>query len=194
MFEKNKTQNAEKTLAVFFPGIGYHVDKPLLYYSRKLAKELGFECINISYGDMPENVKGNSKKKQEAFITAKKSVCKILDSVDFSKYERIIFISKSLGSILAADYDNTVIKINAEHVIFTPVQETIRYDVTKGIVFHGTADDWINTNDLIASCEKNRLELYLVDNADHSLETHDTLLNIKNLADIMKKLKEYFKQ
>ena len=25
--------------AVFFPGIGYHCDKPLLYYSRKLAQE-----------------------------------------------------------------------------------------------------------------------------------------------------------
>lgn len=23
-------------LAIFFPGIGYHTDKPLLYYSRKL--------------------------------------------------------------------------------------------------------------------------------------------------------------
>ena len=30
-------------LAVFFPGIGYHCDKPLLYYSRKLAQECGYE-------------------------------------------------------------------------------------------------------------------------------------------------------
>ena len=28
-----------KRLAVIFPGIGYHCDKPILYYSRKLAKE-----------------------------------------------------------------------------------------------------------------------------------------------------------
>ena len=30
-------------LVVFFPGIGYHCDKPLLYYSRKLAQEYGYE-------------------------------------------------------------------------------------------------------------------------------------------------------
>ena len=29
--------------AVFFPGIGYHCDKPLLYYSRKLSQECGYE-------------------------------------------------------------------------------------------------------------------------------------------------------
>ena len=32
-------------LAVFFPGIGYHCDKPLLYYSRKLVQEYGYEKI-----------------------------------------------------------------------------------------------------------------------------------------------------
>lgn len=30
-------------LAIYFPGIGYHCDKPLLYYSRSLARELGYQ-------------------------------------------------------------------------------------------------------------------------------------------------------
>lgn len=30
-------------MAVFFPGIGYHCDKPLLYYAQKLAAEKGYE-------------------------------------------------------------------------------------------------------------------------------------------------------
>lgn len=29
----------EKKIAVLFPGIGYHTDKPLLYYSKKLARK-----------------------------------------------------------------------------------------------------------------------------------------------------------
>ena len=28
----------ENKLAVIFPGIGYHTDKPLLYYGKKLVK------------------------------------------------------------------------------------------------------------------------------------------------------------
>ncbi len=30
------------TLAIIFPGMGYHKEKPLLYYSGKIAKALGF--------------------------------------------------------------------------------------------------------------------------------------------------------
>ena len=28
-----------KKLAVIFPGVGYHTDKPLLYYSKKIASQ-----------------------------------------------------------------------------------------------------------------------------------------------------------
>ena len=37
-----------KGLAVFFPGVGYHVDKPLLYYSRKIAAQLGYETADVT--------------------------------------------------------------------------------------------------------------------------------------------------
>ena len=37
-------------LAVFFPGIGYHCDKPLLYYAKKLTQQCRYEeCISLSY-------------------------------------------------------------------------------------------------------------------------------------------------
>ena len=46
----------EKRLAVIFPGVGYHVDKPLLYYSRKLAKEYGYEvAVQITVHFLPES-------------------------------------------------------------------------------------------------------------------------------------------
>ena len=34
-------ENNGKKIACLFPGIGYTCDKPLLYYSRMLLKELG---------------------------------------------------------------------------------------------------------------------------------------------------------
>ena len=54
--------------AVFFPGIGYHCDKPLLYYSRKLAQECGYEeTIALSYNYDGGNIRGNEEKMQQAF-------------------------------------------------------------------------------------------------------------------------------
>ena len=45
--------------AIIFPGIGYHTDKPLLYYSKKLAAESGYHVIEVSDAakkEMKENL------------------------------------------------------------------------------------------------------------------------------------------
>ena len=40
-------------LAVLFPGIGYHIDKPLLYYSAKLARARGYDLLAVQYPALP---------------------------------------------------------------------------------------------------------------------------------------------
>ena len=53
-------------IAVFFPGIGYHCDKPLLYYARKLVQEYGYEKIVMQeYSYNGKNIRGEKKKMQE---------------------------------------------------------------------------------------------------------------------------------
>ncbi len=177
-------------IAILFPGIGYHTDKPLLYFSKDLAAGLNYEYREVFYGEMPKAVKGDAGKKQEAFALARKQVKRQLDEMDFSQYETIIFISKSLGSILAADYADSH-KLDVRHIIFTPIQETLTLSIKKGIVFHGTKDNWINTEDLKKKCAKEGLRLYLIENADHSLETENTLTNIENIRIIMGQVKDY---
>ena len=46
-----------KKLAVIFPGIGYHVDKPLLHYSIRLAKQYGYDIKCVDYGELPAGIK-----------------------------------------------------------------------------------------------------------------------------------------
>ena len=61
---------ADKTapkLAVIFPGIGYTADKPLLYYTSRLARKHGYQIQTVSYGTLPENIKGDSAKMRQAF-------------------------------------------------------------------------------------------------------------------------------
>ena len=59
-----------KKAAVLFPGIGYHTDKPLLYYSKKIAAEHGYEIIEVPYGKFPKGVKGSREKMEKAFFSA----------------------------------------------------------------------------------------------------------------------------
>ena len=46
-----------KKTAVIFPGIGYHTEKPLLYYAKKLAKQSGYEITEVPYRDLFRDAK-----------------------------------------------------------------------------------------------------------------------------------------
>ena len=46
---------SDKKLAVIFPGIGYHTDKPLLYYSKKIARQHGYDIVELSFHDIDKD-------------------------------------------------------------------------------------------------------------------------------------------
>lgn len=180
----------KKKIAVLFPGIGYHTDKPLLYYSRKLAMERGYEIAEVKYGELPANVKGNVKKMLEAFNKALQYSKEQLDKIDFNVYDEVLFISKSVGTAVAAAYAKNN-KINARQIYYTPVAESFEVIGENGIVFHGTADPWVDTDIVRNECEKRNLPLYITENANHSMETGNVEKDIVIMEEIMKKTAEY---
>lgn len=107
-------------IAVLFPGVGYHTDKPLLYYSKKLAKYLGFEIREVTYPPLPSGIKGSPEKMEEAFLLARAQVEEQLDSIPFARYDSVVFISKSIGTALAASYAGDH-ALPARQIYYTPV-------------------------------------------------------------------------
>ena len=89
-------------LAVFFPGIGYTVDKPLLYYSRKIAAELGYEIKLLPYQGFPAKIQGDAGRMQKSFQIALSQAQEMLSETDFSAYDEILFVGKSIRTIVAA--------------------------------------------------------------------------------------------
>ena len=105
-----------KRLAVIFPGIGYHCDKPILYYSRKLAKEQEYkEIISLEYSYTEKNIRGNEKRMKEVFDVLYQQAEKLLETIDFSKYENVLFISKSVGTVISSAYAQKH-KIRCKHL------------------------------------------------------------------------------
>ena len=93
-------------LMIIFPGIGYTPDKPLLYYGRKTAEKAGYECLAVSYdfhGDKGK-IRGNAEKMQEVFQELYAQTKEALKDVDLSSYEEVLFLSKSVGTVIAAAY------------------------------------------------------------------------------------------
>ncbi len=91
-------------IAVIFPGIGYNKDMPLLYYSRKMVEHYCSKTVCVDYHDLPTDVKGDPEKMWKAANFAYAQVSEQLKDIDFSEYSDIVFIGKSMGSVIAAEY------------------------------------------------------------------------------------------
>lgn len=178
-------------LAVLFPGIGYTCDKPLLYYGAKLAKNSGYEIKRVEYGNFPKKVKGNRVFMEASFETAKSQAEEILKDVRWDDYEEILFLSKSIGTIVAAYYQEKH-HLKVRNISFTPLEDTFAFAKGEGIMFHGTSDPWVETSEaIIRGCERIGQPLYLIEGGNHSLETGDVAKDIENLKQVMETVEQY---
>ena len=114
----------------------------------------------------------------------------ILKDVDYKKYAEILFISKSVGTVVAAAYAQKH-GLVTRNIYYTPVEATFRFEVQPGIVFHGTKDGWVETDLIRRECAKRQLPLHIIENANHSLEVGDAATDIQILAQVMEETKRY---
>ena len=177
-------------IAVIFPGIGYTCGKPLLYYAEKFARETGYEVVRVPYGGFPKKVKGDRKKMEKSFAIALEQSREMLGEIRWQDYKEILFISKSIGTVVAAAYAAEK-GIRVRHVFFTPLKETFTFGQKEAVAFHGTADPWADTGVIEDCCQRMNIPLYETENANHSLETGDVDFDIKTMRKTMKIVRAY---
>lgn len=181
---------SEKGLAVLFPGIGYTNDRSLLYFSGRVAVNAGYELLRVTYGGFPPGVKGDREKMKDSFVLAGKQAEEQLRDVRWEEYEEILFISKSIGTVVASAYARER-NLAVRSVIFTPLEETFLFLRGDALVFHGTADPWAETAKIRAACEKCGVPLFITEGANHSLETGDAVKDVETLTGVVEKVKNW---
>ena len=179
-----------KKIACLFPGIGYTCDKPLLYYSGKLLKSLGWEIVPVQYSGFPSGVKGNAEKMRQCAQTALEQAEGILRETDWNEYGEILFVGKSVGTVVCAAYAERHC-LKCRQVLFTPVEDTFRFAGRNSIAFHGTADPWADTKMIEKGCAQKGIGLYETKGANHSLETGDVDHDIRTMRKTMEIVREY---
>lgn len=172
-------------IAIFFPGIGYHCDKPLLYYSRKIIEKLGYDkIITLSYSYDGGNIRGNEEKMKAAFEALYIQAEDALKEVDFGAYDDILFVSKSVGTIIASAYAHNY-KISCSQILYTPLEYTFEYPHEKACAFIGTSDPWSDVDKVIDKAGLNDVPIYVYENLNHSLEGDNAIKNIEILNEVM---------
>ena len=177
-------------LAVIIPGIGYHKDKPLLYYSTKLAKAAGYEVEFVDFSGIKWD-KGdlrNKEKMNELYHMTCSIAEEQLAAVHFTDHEDCLFISKSIGTAVAADYAEKH-GINARHIFFSPV--VLFPGSEKGIAFAGDRDPLAGYEAIEMICNKTGTELHRIPGGNHSLETGDVTKDLDALVKIMERVKTF---
>ena len=181
-----------KKLAVFFPGIGYTVDKPLMYYSRKIAVSSGYEIKLLPYAGFPGKILGDRDRMRESYEIALRQSEEMLADVDLAAYDEVLFIGKSIGTIVAAELASRYPR-RIRLVLYTPLEETFRFPLEDAIAFTGSNDPWVGKDEsrIGALCVKADIPYMLVEGGNHSLETGNAMTDISNLQIIMKRTEEY---
>ncbi len=180
-----------KKIAVIFQGIGYNSDKPLLYYSGKIATEHGYEVISIAYNGIDKSSLKVKEKMLEAFNLAIAQTDEQLKNIDFSSCEDIIFVSKSIGTIAASVYAARH-DIPARQVYYTPFPQTFSLvREGNGLVFFGDRDPWVDPEVIRELCDSKKLRYRIIEGANHSLETGQVYRDVENINNIIQEAEDY---
>lgn len=161
---------------MLFPGRNYPCELPLLYYGGNAAIQYGYDLLILEYGYQAARTSLDNDELPKVIDECFESIHRII-----ANYEQIIFISKSMGTLIAGEVARKLQR-QIKHVFLTPVNETVPYiNDSNGIVIYGSNDPLFNSENLKKIELKANLKIIEIPKADHGLETGNVDENLSNL-------------
>lgn len=174
-----------KKIAVFFPGRKYSVDCPLLYFADFVCSMKGYDRAFLHYARHREE-KDNTTIPQD-IENAKDYVIATIQAKELENYDDIVFVSKSVGTVMAGYAREELHLKNVRNVYLTPLPQTLPYIESKdSIVIAGTEDRFLDKDTLKKFCDEKGVELYQFEGLGHSMETDD----VRESLDIVGQVQE----
>ena len=176
-----------KKVAVIFPGIGYNKDRPLLYYSARLAQKAGYELVWVDFSGMEwdKSILDDRKKMLVFLDIALKRANSLLDTGCLLDADKIVFISKSIGTVVASAYGLKHVQ-DIRHIYFSPLEMIASFAPDgHGYAFYGDDDPFADCKKIETICREKHIKSYVVNGGNHSLETADPLNSISELSKMM---------
>ena len=117
-------------------------------------QEYGYEkIVTLNYTYDGKNLRGNEEKMRQAFDSLYIQAENSLKEIAFDQYEQILFISKSIGTIIASAYAEAQ-RIPCRHILYTPLKETYAFGHEAAVAFIGNSDPWSDVKKVADLSEK----------------------------------------
>lgn len=131
---------------------------------------------------------------EESYRLALAQAKEMLSDTDFSEYDQILFVGKSIGTIVAAEIAAELsVKERIHYVLYTPLEDTFSFPLEDAIVFTGSADPWVPEGAIPKLCLERGIPCHIISEANHSLETEHVKDDLENLQKIMKKTRKFIR-
>ena len=150
-----------KGIVVSFPG-GRGNEIPLLYFGAKHFEDKGYDKLFISHPISNDFSLDNVL--QNALNT--------LENINWAEYEHIVFVAKSLGTIVACNVKE-MLQIPATFILFTPLEDTLKYINKENDVLFvamGDKDKYLSSTLLVQHCAENDIKCHIEKGVGHRME------------------------
>ena len=169
-------------LAIVFPGHAYPLAAPLLHYVAEASYAAGVDVIGVEYGyqanrrDLgPDGVAG-----------VVEEVSAALSALHLAPYEDIVFIGKSIGTVVQTEVAQGIGRPIPHQVFLTPLRRVLSAirETPHALVIVGDRDEAFGLSDIEQLADAEGVRVHVVPHGDHSLETGDYRESIEVLKTV----------
>ncbi len=156
-------------ITVCFPGTGFTCKEALFERLAADYKARGYDIVSFDFSHIPFR---EIESLAEAVLVTQRAVKRQLAGVTFSDYGDTVFLSKSLGTILAAQAEREY-GVRARQLFMTPLNKTLSLICPGSRVIAlvlGTQDRFLTGRALTAYCETHGYRCCLIEGVGHSLK------------------------
>ena len=155
-----------KRIVISFPG-GRGSEIPLLYFGAKHFEDMGYEKVFINHPSSTDFSLDN----------VLENALDILKNINWTEYEHIVFVAKSLGTIVDCKAKENL-QIPATLILFTPLEDTLKYINQENdvlLVAMGDKDKYLSSTLLEQHCNENDIKCYIEHGVGHRMEVMNDL-------------------
>lgn len=166
-----------KKLCVILPGIGYCLDRSYLDYSKQLAKEMGYDVLEVEYGYQINRSEFNIEK--EFSIMVSESL-EVIDNAIDKEYEEVLVIGKSIGTSVQSFLNKDLSRRfkNIKNIYISPINKTLdEFNIeSNSLVITGDEDPLLSIANRMNIEKRDDVESFIIEGANHALDIEGNIM------------------